>query len=98
MAEVSGSRSRSLRRFHAAAHGATRRVCFPPPGGSATSYVPVSQAMTPSVDVLAIPDPGRQDRRTEPCVESIGELADLVVKELESVDDVPLTFFGHSMG
>lgn len=98
MAAVSGSSSAWLRRFHPADNAANRLVCFPHAGGSATFYFPVSQAMTPSVDVLAIQYPGRQDRRTEPCVESIGELADLVVKELESVDDAPLTFFGHSMG
>nr|WP_246421902.1 alpha/beta fold hydrolase [Nocardiopsis mwathae] len=73
-------------------------VCFPHAGGSATFYHPVSQAMSPAVDVLAIQYPGRQDRRSEPCVDDIAKLADLVVGELRPWADRPLAMFGHSMG
>jgi pyochelin biosynthetic protein PchC len=87
-----------IRRFHPAPEAATRLVCFPHAGGSATFYFPVSRTMAPSVDVLAVQYPGRQDRRTEPCVDSIDELADIVVGELQPWLDRPVTLFGHSMG
>lgn len=86
------------RRFQPAPEARTRLVCFPHAGGSATFYFPVAKAMAPEVDVLAIQYPGRQDRRSEPSVDSIHTLADLVVEELTGWADRPLTLFGHSMG
>jgi surfactin synthase thioesterase subunit len=87
-----------IRRFHPAPQAAHRLVCFPHAGGSASFYFPVSRALAPGADVLAIQYPGRQDRRHEPCLDSIGALADAVVEELADWFDRPVTFFGHSMG
>jgi len=87
-----------VRRFHPAPEARTRLVCFPHAGGSATFYFPVSRAMSPAVDVLAIQYPGRQDRRAEPCVDDLRKLADLVVDELYPWIDRPVTLFGHSLG
>jgi surfactin synthase thioesterase subunit len=95
MAEETGA---WVRRFHPAPGAATRLVCFPHAGGSATFYFPVSRAMSPSVDVIAIQYPGRQDRRREPCVDDLGRLADLVTAELRPWTDRPVALFGHSMG
>ncbi|MDT0571844.1 alpha/beta fold hydrolase [Streptomyces sp. DSM 3412] len=89
---------RWIRRYHPAPDASTRLVCFPHAGGSATYYHPVSRALSPEIDVVAVQYPGRQERRTEPLVDSIEELADLIVPELEPWIDRPLTFFGHSMG
>ena len=87
-----------IRRFHPVSDAPTRLVCFPHAGGSATFYFPVSRALSPEIDVLAIQYPGRQDRRTESCVDSIGELADIIAAHLEPLADKPITLFGHSMG
>ncbi|QMU77437.1 thioesterase [Streptacidiphilus sp. PB12-B1b] len=87
-----------VRRFHPAPAATRRLVCFPHAGGSASFYFPVSAQLTGRVDVLAIQYPGRQDRRTEPCAGSIGELADGVFEALRPWVGLPLTFFGHSMG
>lgn len=87
-----------VRRFHPAPEAATRLVCFPHAGGSSTFYFPVSQAMSPTVDVLAIQYPGRQDRRHQPCIDDIHALADAIVDELVEWIDRPVTLFGHSMG
>jgi pyochelin biosynthetic protein PchC len=87
-----------VRRFHPAPEARTRLICFPHAGGSATFYFPVSRAMSPAVDVLAIQYPGRQDRRAEPCVDDLRKLADLVVDELYPWIDRPVTLFGHSLG
>lgn len=87
-----------IRRFNPAPDAAHRLVCFPHAGGSASFYFPVSRALAPAVDVLAIQYPGRQDRRHEPCVDSIHGLADALAEELDGWFDRPVTFFGHSMG
>ncbi|GGO97776.1 thioesterase II family protein [Wenjunlia tyrosinilytica] len=86
------------RRFHPAQDAADRLVCFPHAGGSASFYFPVSAALSPRVDVLAVQYPGRQDRRSEPIVDDIGTLADRIHEALKAWADRPLTFFGHSMG
>ncbi|CAL9357442.1 Thioesterase PikA5 [Streptomyces sp. enrichment culture] len=87
-----------IRRYHPRPDSHVRLVCLPHAGGSASFYHPVSAAMPPAVDVLALQYPGRQDRRAEPCATSIAELADEAVAELLPWADRPLLFFGHSLG
>lgn len=88
-----------IRRYHPADDSAVRLLCLPHAGGSASFYFPVSQALSPRVEVLAAQYPGRQDRLREPCVDNIPELADrLLPLLLEEWTDRPLALFGHSMG
>ncbi|MEY9969558.1 pyochelin biosynthetic protein PchC [Streptacidiphilus sp. MAP12-16] len=87
-----------IRRFHQAPDSKVRLLCLPHAGGSASFYHPVSAALSPGIEVLAVQYPGRQDRRSEPSVDSIGELADLVHRMVRPLDDRPLAIFGHSMG
>lgn len=87
-----------IRRFHPAPQAPTRLICLPHAGGSASYYFPVSTALSPGVDVVAVQYPGRQDRRHEPPVDDLRKLADLVVPEILPLLDRPTIFFGHSMG
>ncbi|MFJ6619339.1 thioesterase II family protein [Kitasatospora sp. NPDC091335] len=87
-----------VRRYHPAPDAGHRLLCLPYAGGSASYFFPVSRALSPQVDVLAVQYPGRQDRRHEPCVESVQELADLLVDVVKPWTDRPLSLFGHSMG
>lgn len=87
-----------IRRYHPRPHGDVRLVCLPHAGGSATFFYPLSSAMPASVDVLALQYPGRQDRRAEPCLTSVAELADQAAAALVPWADRPLLFFGHSLG
>ncbi|MDI5965480.1 alpha/beta fold hydrolase [Streptomyces sp. SL13] len=87
-----------IRRFHPRPDSEVRLVCLPHAGGSASFYFPMSDMMGTSVEVLSVQYPGRQDRRAEPCISSIPELADLVAAALVPWADRPLVFFGHSMG
>ncbi|ANW16850.1 thioesterase II family protein [Streptomyces clavuligerus] len=88
-----------LRNYSPAPGADIRLVCFPHAGGAASAYHPMAKALSPSVDVSAVQYPGRQDRRTEPCAESLAELADRIVPVLSALDDDrPLALFGHSMG
>lgn len=87
-----------LRRFHPAPAAQARLVCLPHAGGAASFFFPLSKALTPAVEVLAVQYPGRQDRRHEPAVDNIPDLADQILDVLRDLDDRPLAFFGHSMG
>lgn len=88
-----------IRRFHPAAEGAPRLVCLPHAGGSASFYFPVSRALSPHIEVLAVQYPGRHDRRREPCVRDLGVLADRISEALDPWTAGPApAFFGHSMG
>ena len=87
-----------LRRFHPAAPGAPTLVCFAHAGGSASWFFPVSAQLSPELDVVAVQYPGRQDRRTEPQLDSIAAIADAALPALLPLADGPLALFGHSMG
>jgi len=86
------------RRYRPAANATARLVCLPHAGGSASFFFPVSAAVGPGVDVVAIQYPGRQDRRTEPPISDMAVLADRIHDVLRRQPEMPLTFFGHSMG
>jgi pyochelin biosynthesis protein PchC len=98
MASSTTTDSGWTRRFRAAPQARARLICFPHAGGSATSCFPFAQALTPGTDVLAVQYPGRQERRSEPPLDSIELLADALTRELLPCADRPLVFFGHSMG
>ncbi|MEU9233177.1 thioesterase II family protein [Streptomyces subrutilus] len=87
-----------VRRSHPAPKAKVRLVCLPHAGGSASFYFPVSKALAPAVEVLAIQYPGRQDRRHEPNIPSIPDMADQIFAAVRPLDDRPLALFGHSMG
>src|SRR5204862_387521 len=80
------------------ATAAVRLVCLPHAGGSASYFHPVSTRFSPQVDVVALQYPGRQDRRHEPCISDMAELADQVTAEILTLEPKPTVFFGHSMG
>ncbi|QXJ26142.1 thioesterase [Actinomadura graeca] len=87
-----------IRRYHQAPSGAVRLVCFPHAGGSASFYFPVSARLSATAEVCAVQYPGRQDRRSEPSIDNIPDLADAITGALGPADGRPLAFFGHSMG
>lgn len=85
-----------LRRFKPTADAPVRLYCFPHAGGSASYFAPMARALAPSIDVVAVQYPARQDRRAEPAIPSIVSLARGVAPEIST--DRPFAFFGHSMG
>ncbi|MFG2531758.1 thioesterase II family protein [Streptomyces sp. NPDC048516] len=87
-----------IRRFPTNPRGRIPLVCFPHAGGSASYFVPFSHSLAGDVDVLAVQYPGRQDRRREPLIDNIPELADRIFDILKDLPIGPLAFFGHSMG
>ncbi|MER7394121.1 alpha/beta fold hydrolase [Streptomyces sp. NPDC000151] len=87
-----------FRRFGTPEPDAVRLICFPHAGGSASAYGPLSRLLPPHLEVRAVQYPGRQDRRLEPPVDGIRELAAAIAERLPADDDRPWAFFGHSMG
>ncbi|WP_020121640.1 thioesterase II family protein [Streptomyces canus] len=87
-----------IRRFQPRPTAPFRLVCLPRAGGSATFFAGLPMLLGPEVEVLGVQYPGRQDRRGEPCVESMAELTGAVVEELLPWTDRPLALFGHSLG
>lgn len=87
-----------LRNYHQAPGAGARLICFPHAGGSASYYFPVSAALAPEFDVLALQYPGRQDRRSDPFVDTIDDLAEQLYTAIAPAMDGPVAFFGHSMG
>ncbi|GAB3844921.1 alpha/beta fold hydrolase [Dactylosporangium cerinum] len=87
-----------LRRFHPRQDSEIELFCFPHAGGSASAYFQLSQLLAPTVQVSAVQYPGRQDRRSEPRIDSIDEFADRMCAELLSQPARPFAMFGHSMG
>jgi pyochelin biosynthesis protein PchC len=87
-----------FRNFEPAPDAPVRLVCLPHAGGSASFYLPVARALSPGVDVIGAQYPGRQDRRHEPCLQSIAELADGLTEAVLPWCDRPVALFGHSMG
>ncbi|MGI5528780.1 thioesterase II family protein [Streptomyces syringium] len=87
-----------IRRFRPSPDSAVSLLCFPHAGGSASAYFAFSEALSPSVEVLAVQYPGRQDRRWEAPGRTVAELADGVTDALADRPGRPLALFGHSMG
>lgn len=89
---------RWVRRFHPTDDHGMRVVLLPHAGGSASYFFALSKALSTRADVLAIQYPGRQDRMSEPCVDSVEGLADGAYAALSPWMDRPIVLFGHSLG
>lgn len=93
-----GQATRWIRSFQPLPDSQLRLVCFPHAGGSASYFRPMAAPLGPTIEMLAVQYPGRQDRRLEQRIEDIAELADLIFDAVRPALDRPFAFFGHSMG
>jgi surfactin synthase thioesterase subunit len=98
MAETTSDNGLWCRRYRPSETATARLVCLPHAGGSAPFFLPVSAALSPGVDVVAIQYPGRQDRRAERPIDDVAVLADQIHEALRPQPEMPLTLFGHSLG
>ncbi len=87
-----------FRRYQPSPEAAVRLVCLPHAGGSASFWLPLARALSPSVEVLSVQYPGRQDRRLEPLITDVRALADEIATALKPWCDKPFALLGHSMG
>ncbi|MCF7223317.1 thioesterase II family protein [Marilutibacter chinensis] len=75
-----------------------RLFCFPYAGGNAFAFARWQEALDPSIEVCAIQAPGRGARIGEAPIDSLPALLRAVAPEVARLDDLPFSFFGHSVG
>jgi surfactin synthase thioesterase subunit len=75
-----------------------RLFCFPHAGGTATAFRRLAELAPPSVEVVAVQYPGRQDRFGDPYAASLTAMAGDVATAIVPLLDRPAAFLGHSMG
>lgn len=89
---------RWLPRVHPRATARMRLFLFPFAGGCATLFRDWRGAFPPTIDVLPVQLPGREERIGEPAFSRIEALADSVADVLKPLTDRPTVLFGWSMG
>ena len=87
-----------LRRYVPRPDAALKLVCLPHAGGAASFFRSWAHRLPPSVELLAVQYPGREDRLLEPHLDEMERLADAVADAVAPVLDRPAALFGHSMG
>lgn len=75
-----------------------RLICWPFAGGSAASFAAWPAALHPSVEVRALQLPGRGVRMAETPLQRVDAARPQVLAALAHFSDLPLVFFGHSLG
>ena len=75
-----------------------RLFCFPYAGGNAFAFARWQEALDPSIEVCAMQLPGRGARIAEPPIDSLPALLRALAPEVVRFDDLPFSFFGHSVG
>jgi len=80
-------------------HGASLRLfCFPYAGSGASIYRHWQELLRPSIEIVPVQLPGREDRVAEPALREMRELASSFANALRELPPAPFAFFGHSMG
>ncbi|WP_039954690.1 amino acid adenylation domain-containing protein [Vibrio caribbeanicus] len=75
-----------------------RLVFFHCAGGSPYDAKPWEKDLEAHVEVYLVHLPAHGNRKGEPPLNSIDEMAEILAQELVSFADLPLSFIGHSMG
>lgn len=89
--------SRWLRTFVPRPEATAQLVCFPYAGGAASAFRDWATLLPPSVELIAVQYPGRQDRMADPLPSRLVTLADEIAAAIAPLRR-PTAFFGHSMG
>jgi medium-chain acyl-[acyl-carrier-protein] hydrolase len=77
---------------------AIRLFCFPHLGGGASIFRNWKHHFPSNIEVYPVQLPGRETRFSEPLITSMEELVDHLSTVLFSFFDLPMGFFGHSLG
>lgn len=75
-----------------------RLICLPFAGGGATAFRPWADGLPLTVDLCAVQPPGRETRFREPAYTDLRRYVAAVGDTLETLPELPLTLYGHSMG
>lgn len=75
-----------------------RFFIFPHAGGGVSAYRQWSQGFPPSWEIRVLQLPGREDRISEPLFSQMEQLIATVQPVIKLLLDLPVVFFGHSVG
>ena len=75
-----------------------RFFCFPYAGGTAFTFRKWSDFLPERVEICAVQLPGRSSRIHEPPFTRISALVPMMAQAIIGYEDIPMAFFGHSMG
>ncbi|MES9594755.1 alpha/beta fold hydrolase [Streptomyces sp. NPDC007076] len=98
MHETSLTASAWFRVFAPRPEARIRLVCFPHAGGAASAFWNWTEFLPPTVELIAVQYPGRQDRFHEPSLEDMDVLVDRIAFAASHRLTGPVAFFGHSLG
>jgi len=79
-------------------HARARLFCFPYAGGGASIYRNWSRLLPPEIEVCAAHLPGRDRRIKESPFTDLSEMVSVIAETIVPYLDLPMAFFGHSMG
>jgi len=78
--------------------GRVRLFCFGYAGGGASIFRPWASRFSPSVEMISVQLPGREERFRERAHRRMGPLIDQLAIEIGAKLTRPFAFFGYSMG
>ncbi|MFD7841141.1 thioesterase II family protein [Streptomyces sp. NPDC059761] len=98
MNESSSTASAWFRVFVPRPQARVKLICFPHAGGAASAFRNWAELLPPTVELVAVQYPGRQDRFNEPALEDMDVLVDRIAFAASHRLSGPVAFFGHSLG
>lgn len=90
--------SRWLRCYRPRPPAATKLICLPHAGGSASAFRAWPDRAGPDIEIHAVQYPGREDRLTDPFIDRMDALVEAVTAEIAAAAFSRFALFGHSMG
>lgn len=87
-----------LRRYGGAPQPSMRLVCFAWCGAGASVYRRLAPGLSGHIELYAAQLPGREERFNEPRLRRMAQVVETLVEDIAPLADLPLIFFGHSMG
>jgi medium-chain acyl-[acyl-carrier-protein] hydrolase len=75
-----------------------RLICLPFAGGGASAFRSWADDLPPTVEVCAVQPPGRETRFRDPPFTRLQSYVSALADSLRPLFDLPVAFFGHSMG
>jgi len=89
---------RWVRRFEPRPLARQRLFCLAHAGGGARFFVDWARLLPPSIEVIAVQLPGREERINEPLIPHMHALVNALMAAVPAWLDRPYALFGHSMG
>jgi medium-chain acyl-[acyl-carrier-protein] hydrolase len=84
--------------FGAGDEATVRLLCLPHAGAGASVYRAFGRGLPPSIGVCPVQPPGREKRRSEAPITSVGEFVRQLAPEVGATVRPPYALFGHSTG